>query len=420
MKFSTNYIKTKREVSGDIESVNGKLLTKAGFIHQEIAGAYTFLPLGLRVLQKIENIVRKHMDEISSEMLMTSLHPKSLWETTGRIDSVDVLMKASGANKISMEKNSTEYILAPTHEDMVTPLMKESVVSYKDLPQYVYQIQTKFRNEARAKSGIMRGREFRMKDLYSFNKSEEDLNAFYEVAKKKYMDIFNELGLGNDTYITLASGGDFTKNYSHEFQLLLDSGEDTIYLDREKRIGYNKEINTLEDSKKLGVDFSKLEEIKASEIGNIFPLGTKYSDSFDFNYVAEDGSKKKVWMGSYGIGTSRIMGVIVEKFHDDKGIIWPSQIAPFNYHLISICKDKDSEVFNKSGELYERLKKLGHEVLWDDRFGVNPGEKFNDADLIGIPVRLVVSERTLKEGMVEVKIRNEDTSKLVAIDSDQF
>ncbi|MEI6462466.1 MAG: aminoacyl--tRNA ligase-related protein [bacterium] len=420
MKFSTNFIKTKREVSSEIESVNGKLLTKAGYIHQEMAGAYTFLPLGVRVLSKIENIVRKHMDEIASEMLMTSLHPKSLWETTKRIDSVDVLFKASGANKPSIERNSAEYILAPTHEDMVTPLMQESVLSYKDLPQYVYQIQTKFRNEARAKSGIMRGREFRMKDLYSFNKSEEDLKAFYEVAKKKYVDIFNELGIGADTFLTLASGGDFTKNYSHEFQLLLDSGEDIIYLDRANKIAYNKEINTPEDAKKLGIDFSKLEEIRASEIGNIFPLGTKYSDAFDFNYIDVDGSKKKVWMGSYGIGTSRIMGVIVEKFHDDKGIIWPAQIAPFNYHLISICKDKDSEVFQKANELYEKLQSEGKEVLWDDRFGVNPGEKFNDADLIGIPVRLVISERTLKEGKIEKKMRNSENTEMVSIESDQF
>lgn len=303
---------------------------------------------------------------------------------------------------------------------MITPLMQESVISYKDLPQYVYQIQTKFRNEARAKSGLMRGREFRMKDLYSFNKSEEDLKAFYEVAKKKYMDIFNELGIGEDTYLTLASGGDFTKNYSHEFQLLLDSGEDTIFLDREKRIAYNKEINTPEDAKKLGVDFSKLEEVSASEVGNIFPLGTKYSDAFDFKYIDQDGSKKIVWMGSYGIGTSRIMGVLVEKFHDARGIIWPAQIAPFKYHLISICKDKNSEVFKKAEELYLSFTKKGVEVLWDDRFEVNPGEKFNDADLIGIPVRLVISERTIKDGKIEKKMRNKNTTEMIAIESDQF
>jgi prolyl-tRNA synthetase len=417
MKFSTSYIKTKKEISAEIESINGKLLTRAGFIHQEMAGAYSFLPLGLRVLKKIEDIVRKRMDEIGSEMLMTSLHPKSLWETTHRLDTVDVLFKVMGANAKSLEKNSAEYILAPTHEDMVTPLVQENVLSYKDLPKYVYQIQTKFRNEPRAKSGLMRGREFRMKDLYSFNRSKEDLMKFYEIAQAQYRKVYEDLGIGAETYLTVASGGDFTKDYSHEFQLLVDSGEDTIYLDREKGIAYNKELKTEEDAKKLGVDFSKLEELKASEVGNIFPLGTKYTEAFDFRYVDENGEKQLVWMGSYGIGTSRIMGVMVEKFHDEAGIVWNENIAPFKYHLISLARDTESETYKEALKVYTELTSKGIEVLWDDRLDVTNGEKFNDADLIGCPYRLVVSDKTIKEGKIELKKRTEKETKLVEVRS---
>ncbi len=417
MKFSTSYIKTKKEISAEIESINGKLLTRAGFIHQEMAGAYSFLPLGLRVLKKIEDIVRKRMDEIGSEMLMTSLHPKSLWETTHRLDSVDVLFKVMGANAKSLEKNSAEYILAPTHEDMVTPLVQENVLSYKDLPKYVYQIQTKFRNEPRAKSGLMRGREFRMKDLYSFNRSKEDLMKFYEIAQAQYRKVYEDLGIGSDTFLTVASGGDFTKDYSHEFQLLVDSGEDTIYLDREKGIAYNKELKTEEDAKKLGVDFSSLEELKASEVGNIFPLGTKYSEAFDFKYVDENGEKQLVWMGSYGIGTSRIMGVMVEKFHDEAGIVWNENIAPFKYHLISLARDTNSETYKEALKVYTELTSKGVEVLWDDRLDVTNGEKFNDCDLIGCPYRLVVSDKTIKEKKIELKKRTEKETKLVELGS---
>ncbi len=417
MKFSTSYIKTKKEISAEIESINGKLLTRAGFIHQEMAGVYSFLPLGLKVLKKIEDIVRKRMDEIGSEMLMTSLHPKSLWETTHRLDTVDVLFKVMGANAKSIEKNSAEYILAPTHEDMVTPLVQENVLSYKDLPKYVYQIQTKFRNEPRAKSGLMRGREFRMKDLYSFNRSKEDLMKFYEIAKAQYRKVYEDLGIGADTFLTVASGGDFTKDYSHEFQLLVDSGEDTIYLDREKGIAYNKELKIEEDAKKLGVDFSSLEELRASEVGNIFPLGTKYTEAFDFRYVDENGEKQLVWMGSYGIGTSRIMGVMVEKFHDDSGIVWNENIAPFKYHLISLARDTESETYKEALKVYTELTNKGVEVLWDDRLDVTNGEKFNDADLIGCPYRLVVSDKTIKEGKIELKKRSEKETKLVEIGS---
>lgn len=411
MTFTKNFIKTKREIKSEIESKNGKLLTQAGFIHQEMAGVYTFLPLGLKVLNNIENIVRKHMDMISSEIKMTSLHPKSIWEKSGRIDSVDVLMKTSGANEISKNKSSNEYILGSTHEDMITPLVIEYVQSYKELPVYLYQIQTKFRNEARAKSGLMRGREFLMKDLYSFSRSKEELMEFYEIVKQKYIDIFNELGIGKDTYLTLASGGDFTENYSHEFQLILEAGEDEIYLDREKNIAYNKEIVNEANSKKLGVDFLKLEVVNASEVGNIFPLETKFSKAFDFYFTDDKGERQIVWMGSYGIGISRLMGVIAEKMNDEKGLIWPEEIAPYKYHMITIAKSMDDESYKKSMEFYAEHQ---GEVLWDDRLGVSVGEKFNDADLIGIPSQIIFSEKSLLSGGYEKKDRKTNQKEIIS------
>jgi prolyl-tRNA synthetase len=254
-----------------------------------------------------------------------------------------------------------------------------------------------------------------MKDLYSFNRSKEDRLKFYEIAKAQYRKVYEDLGIGADTFLTVASGGDFTKDYSHEFQLLVDSGEDTIYLDRAKGIAYNRELKTEDDAKKLGVDFSKLEELRASEVGNIFPLGTKYTEAFDFRYVDENGDKQLVWMGSYGIGTSRIMGVMVEKFHDEAGIVWNENIAPFKYHLISLARDTESETYKEALKVYTDLTEKGLEVLWDDRLDVTNGEKFNDCDLIGCPYRLVVSDKTIKEKKIELKKRSEKESKLVEV-----
>lgn len=390
MKYTTHYIKTKKQIDTEIESKNGQLLIRGSFIHQEMAGVYTFLPLGLKVLSKIENIVRKHMDTISSELKMTSLHPKSIWEKSGRLETIDVLMKTTPANEVSKNKSNNEYILGCTHEDMITPLVAESVQSYKDLPIYLYQIQTKFRNEARAKSGLMRGREFLMKDLYSFSRSIEELMQYYEIVKQKYIDIYKELGIGDETFVTLASGGDFTSNFSHEFQLLLDAGEDEIYLDRANKIAYNKEIVNDETAKKLGIDFSKMEIVNASEVGNIFPLETKFSKAFDLYYTDENGEKQIVWMGSYGIGISRLMGCIAEKFNDDKGLLWPENIAPFKYHICLLAKDKDEAQVANAMAFYNGHK---DECLFDDRIGVMPGEKFADADLIGCPIKVIFSAK---------------------------
>lgn len=407
MKYSQNPFRTIKSVSSELQSKNARLLTQAGYIHQEVAGAYTFLPLGLKVLKKIEDIIREEMNTIGVEIVMTSLSPKSNWEQTGRIDTVDVLMKTSPANKAALAKNDTEYILNSTHEDMITPLVQGYARSYKDLPVSVYQIQTKFRNEPRAKSGLLRCREFRMKDLYSFHTSEADLLRFYEEAKAVYTRIYERLGIGESTFVTLASGGDFTTNYSHEFQTLCDAGEDTIFLDRKNNIAYNKEVTTPEDSEKLGIDFSTLEEVRACEVGNIFPLNTKFSTAFDYMYVAEDGSKQPVFMGSYGIGPSRLVGVLVEKFADDKGLVWPKEIAPFQVHLIDIQSPERGQ------EIYEKLTSAGIDVLWDDR-DERAGAKFADSDLIGIPVRLVVSKKA--GDSIEWKKRSSDTTELLTVE----
>ncbi|KKT35258.1 MAG: Prolyl-tRNA synthetase [Candidatus Collierbacteria bacterium GW2011_GWF2_44_15] len=397
-------VKPEKQSPKDAEAVNHKLLAQAGFIKQEMAGVFTYLPLGLKVLTKIENIVRKHMDKVGTEILMPTLTPKELWEKTGRLETVDILMKTIPANEVSRLKNDSEYIVSPTHEEIMTPLSAKYNLSYKDFPVSFYQIQTKFRNEPRAKNGLLRCREFRMKDLYSFHTSSEDFGNFYERMKEIYMNVFAELGLGNDTVIALASGGDFTKDYTHEFQTRLESGEDEIFLNKETGVAYNKEVAP-EDVQ----DENKYERFNASEVGNIFPLGTKFSTAFEYDFVDADGSRKPVIMGSYGIGTSRLMGVLVEKFHDDKGIIWPENLAPFKVHLIDLRQPE------KASEIYDSLVSSGVEVLLDDR-ETTPGEKFADADLIGCPFRVVVSEKSLAAGGVEVKRRNEKESRIVAIE----
>lgn len=401
MKLSQLFTKTTKDISSQTESINAQLLTRAGFIHQEMAGVYAYLPLGMKVIKKIEAIIRVEMDKIGEELLLPALSGRERWHATKRHDTIDVLMSTKGANEVSMSKSTAEYILNPTHEELITPIAKQFRTSYKDFPFALYQIQTKFRNEARAKSGLLRGREFIMKDLYSFHTSEAELNKFYEIAKQSYVNIFEVLGLGNDTFITLASGGDFTKEYSHEFQTLLESGEDVIYLDRSNNIAYNKEIVTPEDAKKLGVDFDKLEQVKASEVANIFPLGTKFSESLNYKYSAEDNSQNLVWMGSYGIGVSRLMGVIVEKFADEKGLVWPQSVAPFTYHIIALPDDENIKIGQKVYDI------LGSEnCLFDDRNGTSTGAKFADADLIGCPVQIVVSKKTLEQNSVEVISRS--------------
>lgn len=389
------------------DSSNASFLINGGFIDQVMTGVYTFLPLGWRVLTKIENIIRKEMNNIGQEMLMPGLSPKKLWEDTNRLETIDVLFKASGANAASCAMNDAEYILNCTQEDVITPLTKRFFTSYKDFPFALYHIQVKYRNEPRAKSGILRGREFRMKDLYSFHTSEESLMNYYDnIAKPAYLKTFKRLGLGDSTVIALASGGDFTKNYSHEFQTICEAGEDTLYHDKETDIYYNKEVVKDPES-------DKYEILTAAEVGNIFPLNTKFSNAIDYTFTDVNGNKKPVYMGSYGIGTTRVMGVLVEKHHDEYGIIWPAQVAPYLVHLVGLDL-QDAVIKERVEKLYHQLVDADVEVLYDDREEARAGEKFAAADLIGNPVRLVISKRTGDK--VEWKKRNEKESELVSVD----
>ena len=410
MKLSTLFTKTRKDNPTGEESTNAKLLLRAWFVYKEMAGVYTFLPLWLKVLTKIENIIRKHMDSVGTEMLMTALAPRENWEVTGRIDSVDVLMKTMWANDISRNKSTNEYILNCTHEDMVTPIVKSYINSYKDLPVTVYQIQNKFRNEARAKSGIMRGREFRMKDLYSFHPDQDSFAQYYEQVKQVYVRIFEELWIGDDTYVTMASGGDFTSRYSHEFQTLCEVGEDNIYIDRVTKQAINEEVWN-DETRALFAPDTQFELATASEVGNIFPLESKFSNAIDFQYIDQNNTKQPIVMGSYGIWPSRTMGVIVEKFHDDKGIVWPENIAPFTHVIIPIGEAAIVKWF----ELYTQLLEHWVDVAIDDR-NEWPWSKFKDADLIGYPYQIVISDKTLEywPSMVEFITRATGEKKIVS------
>jgi prolyl-tRNA synthetase len=409
MRQSYLFTKTRKEIPEGETSKNAELLIRAGYIQKEMAGVYTLLPLGLRTFNNIVEIIREEINLIDGqEVTLTALQEKTTWEKTNRWDDsiVDVWFKTH-------LKNGTELGLGVTHEEPITKMMTSFVRSYKDLPRYVYQFQTKFRNETRAKSGIMRTREFVMKDLYSFCRTKEEQEAYYEKVKETYVRIFNRLGIGDKTYVTFASGGIFSK-YSHEFQTVCEAGEDEIYIHDKKRIAINKEVMLPEVLKDLNIEESELRVAKASEVGNIFNLGTRFSDALELHYQNEKGEQKQVWMGSYGLGPARIMGVICETLADTKGIIWPTSIAPFSVHLISLAKDNES-VKNKAEELYTSLKDKGVEVLFDDR-DASPGEKFADSDLIGIPMRIVVSEKSIEKGGVEIKERVSTESHIISIE----
>ena len=409
MRQSKLFTKTKKEAPTDEIAKNAELLIRGGFIYKEMAGAYSYLPLGLRVLKKIENIIREEMNIIGSqELIMSSLQSKELWETTNRWSDevVDIWFKTK-------LKNDTELGLGFTHEEPLTRIMKDFIQSYRDLPTSVYQFQTKFRNETRAKSGIMRTREFVMKDAYSFSKDEQEHLEFYEKTKQAYINIFKHVGIGHLTYVTFASGGVFSK-YSHEFQTITSAGEDTIYVDENKGIAINKEVYTDEVIENLGLSKDSLVENKAVEVGNIFTLGTRFSDALDLTYQTESGEKKAVFMGSYGIGPARLMGTVVETLSDDKGIIWPESIAPFAVHLLVLSEDE--AVQKEANKIYEDLVKNNIEVLFDDRSGVSAGEKFADSDLLGIPMRAVVSVRSMKENGVEIKKRTEEKGQVISVD----
>lgn len=407
MKQSQLFTKTRKEAPKDEVSKNAELLIRAGFIHKEMAGVYSLMPLGLRVVKKIEGIIRDEMNAIGGqEISLTALQDKKLWEITGRWDDrvVDNWFKTK-------LKNDTELGLGFTHEEPLTAIMSEYLRSFRDLPAFAYQFQTKFRNETRAKSGIMRGREFLMKDLYSFCKTPDEHDIHYKKISDSYKNIFEKVGLGDRTYLTFASGGSFSK-YSHEFQTITDAGEDVIYVDEKKKIAVNKEVLVDEVLNDLGVKKEDLVEKKSVEVGNIFTLGVRFSESLNLNYVDTDGNSKPVFMGSYGIGLGRLMGTVAEVLSDGNGLVWPASIAPFRVHLIAIF-DKEGKVARAAEELYSNLTQQGIEVLYDDR-DERAGEKFADSDLIGIPTRVIVSEKTLAENVVEVKDRKSGEVKKVS------
>lgn len=407
MRVSNLFTKTSKTSPSDEVAKNAQLLIRAGFINKEMAGVYSYLPLGKKTLDNIVQIIREEMNKIGgSEISLTALQQKDSWEASGRWsdDVLDVWFKTKLAN-------GTELGLAPTHEEPLTKLMKNFISSYKDLPAYPYQFQIKFRNELRSKSGLMRGREFWMKDLYSLSRDQAEHDAFYDEAAQAYGKVYERLGLGKFTYKTFASGGSFSR-YSHEFQTLSDVGEDIIYVHEGKKIAINEEVYTDEVLQDLGVTREELVERKAVEVGNIFTLGTKFSDALDLNYTNEKGERQKVFMGSYGIGPSRLMGLIAEHFSDDKGLVWPKNIAPATVYLVSIGQ-KGSQA---ADTLYETLTAKGIEVLYDDR-DVRPGEKFADGELMGIPYTLTVSDRLVEAGQFELKSRSGDTeAKLLTQD----
>lgn len=407
------FAKTLKESPSDEQSNNAKLLIRAGFIDKTMAGVYSFLSLGLRVLRKIETIIREEMNALGGqEILMPALQPKENWQTTGRWDKFDALYKV-------ISHYEQEFALGPTHEEIIVPLAKRLIHSYKDFPLYLYQIQTKFRDEPRAKAGLLRGREFGMKDLYSFHTDEKDLDEYYEKTKDAYLKIFDRLNL--DVLVTEASGGTFSK-YSHEFQLLNEAGEDIVFycscgFAQNKEIAEVKEGDICPRCKN-----DKIKKSAAIEVGNIFKLKTKYSEPFDLKFKDKDGNDKTAIMGCYGMGSSRIMGALVEANHDEDGIIWPLSVAPFKVIIIPIISTQDGDEVEKTAmKIYKILstgggQKAGIEVIYDDRKDVTVGEKFAEADLMGFPWRIVISEKTIKNGAVELKRRKTGKVELIKVD----
>jgi len=395
MKQSHLFTKTRKEVPADEVSKNAQLLIRAGYVHKEMAGVYSYLPLGLRVLERIKAITREEMNKIGGqELIMTALQKKEIWERTDRWsdEKVDVWFK-------SELKAGGEVGFGWSHEEPIAEMLKNYISSYKDLPIYVYQFQTKLRNELRAKSGIMRGREFVMKDMYSFSIGEEDHTIFYNETIEAYKRVYNRVGVGEDTFITFASGGAFTQ-FSHEFQTITDAGEDVIYINRERNIAINEEVLNDETLKNLNITRDALEEVKTAEVGNIFNFGRQKAEDVGLTFKNEAGENIPVWMGSYGIGITRLMGVIVEKFSDEKGIVWPASIAPYQVHLVELSNG-DTDVKDYADGIYNTFNDNGVHVLYDDR-SARAGEKFNDSDLLGMPYRVVVSKKTREEGKFEV------------------
>ncbi len=406
MKRTELYTKTSKTAPADETSRNAQLLIRAGFIHKEMAGVYAYLPLGLKTLENIKAIIRDELSKIGAqEILMTHLQPRALWETTNRWsdDMVDIWFKTK-------LQSGEDIGLAWSHEEPIMNMLRDYAHSYKDLPVAVHQFQTKLRNELRAKAGIMRGREFLMSDMYSAHASKEDLDRFYDEVKDAYMRIYDRLGIGSKTYVTFASGGAFTK-FSHEFQTICEAGEDWLYVDRERNIAVNEEV--LDDAaNELGIDRNNLERVRSAEVGNIFNFGTSKAEQMGITYMDANNQPQPFWYGSYGIGVTRVMGVIAELLADDKGLVWPDNIAPYRVYLVQIGDDK--AVAEEAKKVYNHLSQQGISVLWDDR-AARPGEKFADGDLMGLPHRVVVSGKTITAGRLEYKSRTSDATEALTL-----
>lgn len=405
MRHTNIFTKTRKEYPKDELAKNAQILIKAGFVHKEMAGVYAYMPFGIKVLENIKQVAREEMNKVSGqEMIMSSLQKKETWESTDRWadTNVDIWFK-------SELKNGTEIGFGWSHEEPITEMMKSFITSYKDLPVYTYQFQTKFRNELRAKSGIMRGREFLMKDLYSYSRSQEDHEIFYNKMIESYKSFYTKVGLGKDTFVTMASGGVFTKNISHEFQTICDAGEDVVYIDRKNKTAYNEE--TVEES---NIDVSNLEKVKTAEVGNIFSFGTDKCEQMGLLFMDADGTKKPVTLGSYGIGITRVMGVIVEKYADEKGLVWPKNIAPYQIEIVSLFKEQGDNVHEHSENIYNSLKDK-YEVFYDDRI-MSAGSKMFDADLYGIPLQIIIGDKSLAKGCVEIKNRQSGEVVEVGVD----
>lgn len=402
MRMSQLFIKTSKQAPSDEVAKNAQLLIRAGYIHKTMAGVYSYTPLGLQVVENIKQIVREEMNAVGGqELMMSTLQRKELWQETGRWSDevVDVWFK-------SQLQDGTDIGFGWTHEEPIVDMLRGVIKSYKDLPLSVYQFQNKLRNELRAKSGIMRGREFIMKDMYSLHATKEDLDAYYQSVIAAYGRCYEQLGIGDDTYVTFASGGAFTK-FSHEFQTICEAGEDYIYLHREKNIAVNEEV--IDDAvKELGIAREELEKVKTAEVGNIFNFGTQKAEEMKLLFTGDDGRQHPAYMGSYGIGISRVMGVIVEKFADDKGLVWPANVAPYRVCVVAIGQ-RGTE---RAAELYDVLTKAGVSVLLDDR-AERPGVKFADAELMGMPWRVTVSDRALDGGVFEVVERSTGAMRML-------
>jgi len=406
MRFSQSFIKTLNNAPADEVAKNAQLLIRAGFVYKVMAGVYAYTPFGLKVLEKIKQIVREEMDAIGAqELIMSTLQKKETWDATGRWDdkAVDIWFKSN-------LKDGTEVGFGWSHEEAVIEMLKNYLNSYKDLPINIYQFQTKMRNELRSKSGIMRGREFVMKDMYSCSLDKNQHEVFYNNTIEAYNKIFDRLGIGQDTYITFASGGAFTE-FSHEFQTVCEAGEDLIYLNETKNLAINQEVMNDENLAKLGIEKNELKLVKSAEVGNIFNFGIKKSEETDFYYIDQNDKKCFVYFGSYGIGITRLMGVIVEKFSDEKGIIWPESISPFKVYLLKINSDKP-DVDKKADEIYNQLTSNGIEVLYDDR-AISAGRKFADSELIGVPHRITIGERNIRDNNYELFDRKNGQSNML-------